>query len=308
MRPLLASLILVASWRSAGAQDAVQPAQPQFEVASIKEVRVPSSVEHAPNGQFHIGISIDGSRADYGFMSLAALISYAYGVKQYQVSGPSWMNETRWDILAGIPQGQSAGRAQEMMQRLLAERFKLSIHRENREQSVYALVIGKGGLKIQEAAEPQDAASQPAGISLSMSNETRAGVISGKAVGTMRLTAGPDGGMQLGFARITMAALADRVTQFMDRPVVDETQLRGTYQVTLELPPGATDGIAFAQKLAIFVGLGSVGAGIGSANAPENSDAAMIQAVKRLGLELQSRKAPVETIIVDRVEKTPTEN
>jgi uncharacterized protein (TIGR03435 family) len=196
-----------------------------------------------------------------------------------------------------------------MMQRLLAERFKLSIHRENRERSVYVLVIGKGGLKIQEAAaEQQDAASQAAGISLSMSNETKASVISGKAVGTMRLTAGPDGGLQLAFARITMAALAGRLTQFVDRPVVDETQLSGTYQVTVELPPGAMDGIAFAQKMAIFAGLGSVGAGVGGANAPENSDAAMIQAVKRLGLELQSRKAPVETIIVDRVEKSPTEN
>jgi uncharacterized protein (TIGR03435 family) len=305
----LALIVAVAPLLLVAAPQTALPPQSAFEVASIKEVRAPSSVEHAPNGRFHIGISIDGSRADYGFMSLAELIPYAYGVKQYQVSGPGWMNETRWDILAEIPQGQSAARAPEMMQGLLAERFKLSIHRENHERSVYALVIGKGGLKIQEAAaEQQDTASQPAGISLRMSNETRAGVISGKAVATVRLIAGPDGGMQLGFARITMAALAERLTQYMDRPVVDETQLRGTYQVTLELPSGAMNGIAFAQKLAILAGLGSVGAGIGDGNAPENSDAAMIQAVKRLGLELQSRKAPVETIIVDRVQKTPTEN
>src|SRR2546422_535192 len=138
---------------------------PVFEVASIKEVRAPSSVENTLAGQFHIGINIDGSRADYGFMSLADLIPYAYRVKRYQVSGPSWMIETRWDILAKIPQGQSADRAPEMMQDLLAERFKLSIHRENREQSVYALVVGKGGLKIKEAAAEEDAPAtpQPAG-------------------------------------------------------------------------------------------------------------------------------------------------
>jgi uncharacterized protein (TIGR03435 family) len=53
------------------------------------------------------------------------------------------MNETRWDILAKIPVGQPADRAPEMMQHLLAERFKLAVHRENREQSVYSLVMGK---------------------------------------------------------------------------------------------------------------------------------------------------------------------
>jgi len=62
-------------------------------------------------------------------MSLADLIPYAYRVKRYQLSGPSWMNETRWDILAKIPEGEPVDRAPEMMQNLLVERFKLSIHR-----------------------------------------------------------------------------------------------------------------------------------------------------------------------------------
>lgn len=277
---------------------------PGFEVASIKEVRAPSSVENTLAGQFHIGINIDGSRADYGFMSLADLIPYAYHVKRYQVWGPSWMNETRWDILAKIPQTQSTDRAPEMMQRLLVERFRLSIHRENREQSVYALVIGSGGLKIKEAAaEEQAAAPQPVGIGFRMNNDGKTAVISGRSLGSMRLTPGPNGGMQMEIAKITMAALADRLTQFMDRPVVDATELKGNYQVTLELPPDTMAGIAFAEKLAIFAGSGSVGAGIGDTNTP-----AFIQAVRRLGLELQSRKVPVETIIVDRVEKTPTAN
>src|SRR2546425_6519107 len=281
---------------------------PAFEVASIKEVRAPSSVENTLAGQFHIGINIDESRADYGFMSLADLIPYAYRVKRYQVSGPSWMIETRWDILAKIPQGQSADRAPEMMQDLLAERFKLSIHRENREQSVYALVVGKGGLKIKEAAAEEEAAApQPAGLGLRMNNDGKAAVISGRATGTMRLNTGPNGGMQMEIAKGTFPALADRVTQFMDRPVVDAPELKGNYQVTLELPPAAMAGMDFAEKLAILAGSGSVGVGIADPNALDRS-AAMIQAVKRLGLELQSRKAPVETIIVDRLAKTPTAN
>ena len=299
----VAPLLLVA------APQASPSLHPAFEVASIKEVRAPSSVEKTPLGQFHIGISIDGSRADYGFMSLAELIPYAYGLRQYQVSGPNWMDETRWDILATIPEGQSADRAPEMMQGLLAERFKLSIHRENRERSVYALVIGKGGLKIKEAAaEEHTAAPQPAGIGLSLNNDAKTRVISSGAVGSMRITAGPNGGTQMEFAKITMAALTDRLAQFTDRPIVDATQLKGFYQVILELPPSAMNGIAFAQKLAIFAGLGSVGAGIGDTNTPGSSGAALTQAVKRLGLELHSRKSPVETIIVDGMQKTPTAN
>jgi uncharacterized protein (TIGR03435 family) len=106
---------------------------PKFEVASIKQALPPSSIENIQTGQFHIGININPSRADYGFISLADLIPYAYRVKRYQLSGPSWMNKTRWDILARIPEGQAADRAPEMMQNLLAERFKLSIHRENQD-------------------------------------------------------------------------------------------------------------------------------------------------------------------------------
>jgi len=116
---------------------------PVFEVASIKEARPPSSIENIQAGQFHIGMKHQRIPCDYGFMSLADLIPYAYRVKRYQLSGPSWMNETRWDILAKIPEGEPVDRAPEMMQNLLVERFKLSIHRENREQSVYALSLEK---------------------------------------------------------------------------------------------------------------------------------------------------------------------
>lgn len=274
-----------------------------FEVASIKESRPPLSTENTQAGQFHVGMNINGSRADYGFMSLADLIPYAYRVKPYQLSAPSWMNETRWDILAKIPEGQPADRAREMMQSLLAERFKLSIHRENREQSVYALVVGRGGLKTKEAAAKEGAAEVGGGLNVRINNAGAA--ISGGDTGTMSMTPGPNGGMQMQMGKITMAALADRLTQFMDRPVVDATELKGNYQVTLDMPREAMAGMGFAEKLAALAGLGSFGV---PGAARDTSGAAIIQAVKALGLELQSRKAPLEMIIVDRVEKAPTAN
>jgi uncharacterized protein (TIGR03435 family) len=191
-----------------------------------------------------------------------------------------------------------------MMQSLLAERFRLSIHRESRERSVYALVVGKGGLKIKEAAADEEAGAG-SGLNVRFNNDGIA--ISGGATGTMRLAPGPDGGMQMQMAKVTMAALAHRLTQFMDGPVVDATELTGNYQVTLNVPIDAMAGMAFVQKLAALAGLGSFGVAGGS-GAPGTSGAAIVQAVKSLGLELQSRKAAVETIIVDRVQKSPTAN
>ena len=113
---------------------------------------------------------------------------------------------------------------------------------------------------------------------------------------------GPNGSMQMQMAKITMTALADMLMQFMDRPIVDATELKGNYQVTLDLPIDLMMGMPAAQKLTAILGLGSFGM------APDTSGAAIFQAVKDLGLELKSRKAPVETIIVDHVEKTPTAN
>ena len=113
---------------------------------------------------------------------------------------------------------------------------------------------------------------------------------------------GQNGGMQMQMAKITMTALADMLMQFMDRPIVDATKLKGNYQVTLDLPIDLMGGMPAAQKLTAILGLGSFGM------APDSSSAAIFQAVNDLGLELKSRKAPVETIIVDHVEKTPTAN
>ena len=225
---------------------------PVFEVASIKEARPPSSIESIQAGQFHIGISINGSRADYGFMSLSELVQYAYRVKRNQVSGPTWMKETRWDILTAIPEGQTAARAPDMMQTLLAERFKLSTHRENHEQSVYALVVGKGGLKMKQAVSDEES-SAAGGFNIRINNNGSVAIFS-PTTGTMRMMQGPNGGMQLQMTNITMAALADRLAQFTDRPVVDATGLNGNYQVTLDLPMEAMRGMAFAQKLAALAG------------------------------------------------------
>jgi uncharacterized protein (TIGR03435 family) len=293
MNYTVTAAIFVLSMAAAAAQS------PSFEVASIKEA-LPLSIENVQSGQFHLGMSINGSHADYGFMSLADLIPYAYRVKRYQLSGPGWMSDTRWDILAKIPTGQPADRAPEMMQNLLAERFKLAIHRENREQAVYALVVGNGAPKIKEAAVEEEVADSGAG-SLRINMDGGGMAFSGGATGRFRVVAGPNR-MQIQMAKITTAALADMLMQFMDRPIVDATELKGSYQVTLDLPNDLMMGMPAAQKLTAILGLGPFGL------APDASGAAIFQVVKELGLELKSRKASAETIVVDHVEKTPSAN
>jgi uncharacterized protein (TIGR03435 family) len=256
---------------------------PAFEAASIKEA-VPLSVEHIQAGQFHVGIGVNGSRADYGYMSLADLIPYAYRVKQHQLLGPGWMSETRWDIFATLPAGESPNRAAEMMQNLLSERFKLAIHREKREQSVYVLVIGTGGLRIQDAEGEAATAVGGALSNVSINSEGGRTAITGGAAGTVRVGPGPAGGLQIQMAKITMATLADMLAQFMDRPIVDATGLKANYQVTLELPADLMSGMPGVEKLKAFLGVGSFGM------APDTWGSAILQVVKGLGLELKSRK------------------
>src|SRR5437762_3464277 len=131
---------------------------PAFEVASVKpsEPLTPAAIA---SGKLHIGMKVDAKRVDIGNMSLMQLICKAYDVKPFQVSGPSWLQSPglsgqRFDIVANLPEGITKEQVPQMLQGLLAERFKLAIHRESKEQAVYALVAGKGALKIKPSEPP----------------------------------------------------------------------------------------------------------------------------------------------------------
>ena len=85
-------------------------------------------------------------------MPIGELLIRAYRIKPYQVSGPESMRKQRFDIMAKTPEGASADRLPEMLQTLLADRLKLTIHRETKEQPIYALVVGKNGIKLEPSA------------------------------------------------------------------------------------------------------------------------------------------------------------
>jgi uncharacterized protein (TIGR03435 family) len=290
----------------AAALASAQPAT--FEVASVKSAVEPDRqpiiclVPCMPGER----LTVVGSRVDIRYMSLERLMLTAYGLKSYQLSGPDWMRSQRFDIEAKIPEGVSKDRIPEMLQALLAERFKLSIHRDAKEQPVYALVVAKTGSKLQEAAADASAPLPdspgakplytPQGDARMLGNGNFA--VQNGPFGSVRGGMSP-AGMRFEFLNITMPALAEVLMPHTDRPVIDMTGLTGAFHIVSvgHMPEGG-------------------GGRKGSTNdAPDPSGPrpdpfgeGLFSAIAKAGLKLEPRKAPVETIVVDRLEKTPTVN
>lgn len=300
----------------------------QFEVATIKPAPPPNPAMFR-EGKLHVGMNVDAARVDIGFMSLADLIPMAFKVKSYQVSGPDWMAAQRFDILAKMPEGTTKDDVPQMMQALLADRFKMTFHRESKDQSVYALVIGKNGPKLKESPpdepEPPADAKDPKGsttidtgngpVRITQNKDGGGAVIHNKETGTTRISMGPNGTMHMESSKVTMAQFAEMLSRFMDKPVVDMTELKGHYQVAIDLSMDDLRGMA--RKAGVAIPAGAIGRG-GEAGpkpggspgdvASEPSGASIFQAVQQLGLKLDPRKLPVELIVIDHIEKTPTEN
>ena len=290
---------------------------PAFEVATIKPASMPTPADVAA-GKLHVGMTVDAQRVDIGFLSLSDLITIAYRVKRYQVVGPDWMSGQRFDVQGKIPEGASRDQVPEMLQALLAERFKLAVHRDTKEHAVYALVVGKGGPKLKEAAPDADPPSSEAGggggVGVKVNREGRGGVIVGGRGGNVKMQMKQGGVMHFEMPKMSMSGLADMLSPFMDRPVVDLTELKGNYQIELDL---SMDEMRNAAKSAGFAMPGTPerpAAGGGDAGkspvdaVSDPSGSSVFQSVQQLGLKLEARKSPVETIVVDHLEKMPTEN
>jgi uncharacterized protein (TIGR03435 family) len=299
-------------------------AAPAFEVASIKPA-VPPNPADVMAGKLHVGMKTDGARVDIGFLSLADLIRLAYNIKPYQLTGPDWMNGPRFDILAKMPEGSSQDQVPAMLQALLAERFKLAVHRDSKEHSVYALVLAKGGLKLKESApdadaKPAEAAAAPgenpapqfqiSGNTITVRG-TGSGSIGGGLGATTKISMG-GGSVHMEATGVTMAKFADLLSGLVDRPVVDETDLKGKYDMALDLSMEDLRNTARAAGFGMMMGGGRGGGrgpGAGPAEAASDpSGSAIWTTIQSFGLKLDSRKEPLETIVVDHLEKAPTEN
>jgi uncharacterized protein (TIGR03435 family) len=336
----VAILFTIAFEGSLLAQTAAKPA---FEVATIKPARpLMEMIADIQSGKIAVaGLvqalqpNIDGVRADFGYFPLNSMLLYAFKLKQYQISGPEWLSSQAFEIHARIPEGGTKEQVPEMMQSLLAERFKLVSHRENKEQPVYALIVSKDGHKLKEAPADQAPADEtgknPIGKDGSDKNaaviKTSEGDVKikqqnngmvmsvGKTGQQVRMNMGPNGTMSMEISKTTMPEFCELLNQFLDRPVMDLTELKGAYQVALEIP--LQELLSLAKKtipgLPIPAGTGNSGIagaapGAGGPAASEPSGTSVFQAVQKLGLKLDSRKMPLETLIIDQIEKVPTED
>jgi len=335
-RPIFAVCLLLAAGATFGQ---TAPTNLAFEVATVKPSppldMAKLAAEIKAGKMPRLGPHVDASQAVYTYMSLKELIASAYAVKEYQISGPAWLATERFDIVAKMPDGASKDDAPKMLQALLEERFKLAAHRDTQEHPVLALVVGKDGPKLKESpatTEPIDenAPLKPGEVKIDGPNgplrmTTHADgstTMNMGAKGTMTVRVDPQAGtMHMESSMVTMAGFADMLTKIMQmgggggRQVVDMTDLKGNYQVALDL--SLAEIMAAARAAAREAGInmpmppaGSGGADVSPASlASEPSGGSTVFAsVQKLGLKLEKRKAPVEQLVIDHVEKTPTEN
>jgi bla regulator protein BlaR1 len=182
-------------------------AQSQAEAAAAFDV---ASIKPSKPGTRGFSINpLPGGRFTTSNTTLKMLISTAYRIYDFQVSGgPNWLDSYRVDIQAKADAGAKPEQLRAMLQKLLADRFGLGVHRETRELPTYALVVAKSGPKIQQS---KDAEGTP---------EFRVFMRS-------RITA----------KRASLSLLTEALAMLLSRPVSDKTGLQGGFEYKLEWTP-----------------------------------------------------------------------
>jgi uncharacterized protein (TIGR03435 family) len=261
-----------------------------FEVASIK------SSAPLPMGQIRTGMNADAGMLRYTNVSLKDCIRVAYRVKDFQVQGPDWIGNTRFDIVAKLPAGSSQDHIPEMLQALLADRFKLTLQRDTKEHAIYALVVAKGGPKLKPAEVPTGDGA------VAGANSGRGAIPRGAV--SMRMD---PAGMHLQAPSVTLATLGEMISRFSERPIVDMTGIQGQYDFDLVFLPETTRGMPAAARGAMPPPPPGE-SGRPPSDAQAEGAGSIYDSVQRYGLKLEPRKAPMEVLVVDHIERTPTEN
>jgi uncharacterized protein (TIGR03435 family) len=221
MKTLLAAIVCAAAFAQA-------PERPAFDVVSVKPC--------TPDQQTRMGIGLftyPGGRIVASNYTVRMLIHDAYGVEMYQITGgPAWLDSDRWVVEAKPPESSASAKwtppspksppnpeMRLMIQSLLADRFHVTLHREPRTESVYALTVAKGGPKLKE---PKDTTKQP------FVSTGRTGPVTAEAVS-----------QTFSGQNATIDLLVERLAQHLRRPVRNQTGLEGHYDFVIEY--GATD-------------------------------------------------------------------
>jgi uncharacterized protein (TIGR03435 family) len=266
---------------------------PKFDVASIRP-----AAEQTANGGITAGARITGSTMRIVGLPLKDYIAMAYGVRAPQVVAPDWAGMERFDISANMPDGATSAQLPAMVKDLMETRFQLKAHTEKREFPVYALTVARSGLKIKALQEEPDAAP-PKGVNVG-GGGSAAGVALDLGGGTTFSLADN----KIEARKITMTQLADTLTRFADRHVIDATGVTGRYDITITLTPEEYQATLLRSAVNAGVVLPPQVTQILIVGPANPLGAALDQA----GLAFDSRRAPLDVVIVDSMSKTPTEN
>jgi uncharacterized protein (TIGR03435 family) len=284
----------------------------EFEVASVK----PSA-----GGPGADGICRGGPATGYpalftcGYVDLKRIIVRAFGLRPFQVAAPDWTQSQRFDIRAAVPSGAAKEQFEAMLQNLLIERFHLAFHREPREMTRYDLLVAEGRPKLKEAqdtaAPSEEAAPARPGLpdhptavkngQLDTDGYPSVTTQGWRTVNGRARFYQPHGGVE---------GLLPMLEMMMDNPVADATGLKGTYEIEMHWVGESP----ISGQMRAAMGQARANAGVSPAAQEMAPDAGpsgptIQQALRdQLGLKLELKKGPVETLVVDRVDKVPTEN
>ncbi len=273
--PIVAALILL------GAMVPQAPQSPAFDVVSVK----PNRSSAAPYSNFPLGPG-DAYVANPGYFvatnqPLIAYLRFAFKLSQTDLPGlPRWVYDDRFDIEARAQGNPTKDEMRRMMQSLLADRFKLTTHTETQTKPAFHLVpmtAGRAGPQLQVHSEQNGSCSTSARLQLPNFPCGSIGPIPAST---------PDRG-RIGGKDVTMARIAGFLTNpftGVDRPVLDDTGLTGTFDFSLEWALPRDSALPAAR--------------------PEDAEPTLLQALEeQLGLTLKSTRAPVAMVVVDHIEQ-----
>ncbi|HUA63725.1 MAG TPA: TIGR03435 family protein [Verrucomicrobiae bacterium] len=260
MRGIIAALVLCLAGSAQTAKDL-----PSFDVASVK-----------PNTELGNTININLGTVRHGEVKLSNTnmndcIRFAYGLSSNeQIAGADWMRsyKIRFDIDAKAPPETPRDRLLLMTQRLLAERFHLTLHRESKPVAHYEIEVGKGGPKLPESTEEPDSTLVGSGVGM------------------------------LNYRHIPIDTLAVLLSRQLKQPVMNRTNLKGFFDVNLTWRPDDPQPISKGPD----AGSPAVPADIESR--PDLFHAMQSQ----LGLKLMPSKSPIDVLVIDHVDQVPVGN
>jgi len=275
-----------------------QPAA-RFEVVSIKPMTMPPGAIVPPMGPVQGGPgTADPTRLTMHNMPMFLLVEQAYDVRTVQISGPNWIvhpdilaTDDKFDIEARVPPGATKEQLPEMLQTMLAERFALKAHRETKEGPVYDLVVAKGGPKLHES--PPAPELDPTGVKPGPKGADGFPTLpSGYSWSFVNMSA--PGIARYKYVRRSMPEFAGELWGMLKKNVIDQTGLTGRYDFYLEVgrdlpaaPPAAA----------------------GNPPTSEPTGPSIPEALQsQLGLKLVDARGPIEMLVIDHIDRTPSQN